>query len=117
RDLGDWATTHPGERDKLPHLRLVGRLHDALQVVREDSQDMPATQAAPAPASGEPARQFLEPGTLIDQCRVESLLGHGGMGEVYLAEHTVMGNKVAVKVLPAERAGEAEALRRFLQEV
>jgi class 3 adenylate cyclase len=39
------------------------------------------------------------------------------MGEVYLAEHTVMGNKLAVKLLPAGRDGDAEALRRFLQEV
>ena len=54
---------------------------------------------------------------MIDQYRIESLLGYGGMGEVYLAEHTVMGNKVAVKVLPARRVGDREAVRRFQQEV
>jgi tRNA A-37 threonylcarbamoyl transferase component Bud32 len=39
------------------------------------------------------------------------------MGEVYLAEHTVLGKKVAVKVLPAHRVGDSEAVRRFQQEV
>jgi hypothetical protein len=114
-DLEDWATTHPEDRDKLPHLRLVSRLHDALQMVREDSStDAPPTVA---PSSGQAARQFLEPGTLIDQCRIERLLGYGGMGEVYLAEHTAMGNKIAVKVLPARRVEDTEAVRRFRQEV
>jgi hypothetical protein len=95
----------------------VSRLHDALQMMREDSAlDIAATQAGPTLQGGE-ARQFLEPGTVIDQYRIESLLGYGGMGEVYLAEHTVMGNKVAVKVLPARRVGDSEAVRRFQQEV
>ncbi|MCI0455962.1 MAG: protein kinase, partial [Gemmataceae bacterium] len=116
-DLGAWATLQAEERDKLPHLRLVSRLYDALQVVRADSAaDLPPAQASTAPP-GEPARQFLEPGTQIDQCRIESLLGYGGMGEVYLAEHTVLRNKVAVKVLPAQRIGDAAAERRFLQEM
>jgi hypothetical protein len=115
-DLEDWARTHPEEKDKLPHLRLVSRLYDALQAVREDSSEGPSTQS-PRAAADSPARDFLEPGTTIDEFRIESLLGHGGMGEVYLAEHTVMGNKVAVKVLPAGRSGDGDALRRFLQEV
>ncbi len=116
-DLGAWATLQAEERDKLPHLRLVSRLYDALQVVRADSAaDLPPAQASTAPP-GEPARQFLEPGTQIDQCRIESLLGYGGMGEVYLAEHTVLRNKVAVTVLPAQRIGDAAAERRFLQEM
>jgi serine/threonine protein kinase len=115
-NLEEWARAHPKEQHKLPHLRLVNRLHDALQIVKEDSFEAPATQPPEATAGRSP-RQFLEPGTVIDEFRIESLLGHGGMGEVYLAEHTVMGNKVAVKLLPAERGGDADALRRFLQEV
>jgi hypothetical protein len=85
---------------------------DALPATRSDHPTMPHS----APESGT-MRQFIEPGTLIEKCRLESLLGYGGMGEVYLAEHTVLGNKVAVKVLPAQRVGDAEALRRFLREV
>jgi hypothetical protein len=99
-DLGELATTHPDHRDGLPDLRVLSRLHDALQMVREDSSP-----------------EFLQPGTVIDHCRIECLLGHGGMGEVYLAEHTVLGNKVAIKVLPVRQLGDVKALRRFLQEM
>ncbi len=38
------------------------------------------------------------------------------MGEVYLVEDTRLGRKVAIKVLPAEFAGDAERLARFERE-
>jgi serine/threonine protein kinase len=113
--LGDWATTDPEDRDKLARLRLVSRLHDALQMLREDSDILPAPVCT-SPEGGA-ARQFLEPGMVIEQCRIERLLGYGGMGEVYLAEHTVLGKKVAIKLLPAHRVGDAPAVRRFKKEV
>jgi eukaryotic-like serine/threonine-protein kinase len=52
----------------------------------------------------------------LSHYRIISRLGAGGMGEVFLAEDTHLGRRVAVKVLPAVFTGDAERLRRFEQE-
>ena len=42
-------------------------------------------------------------GTVLDgQYQIESLLGKGGMGAVYLARHILLGDRVAIKILPPE---------------
>jgi len=55
-------------------------------------------------------------GKSLGPYRILEPLGAGGMGEVYLAEDTRLGRKVAVKVLPAEFASDPERLARFEQE-
>src|SRR5262245_31448627 len=55
-------------------------------------------------------------GRRIGPYQILSLLGAGGMGDVYLAEDTRLGRKVAFKVLPASFALNADRLRRFEQE-
>src|SRR3982751_1578351 len=53
---------------------------------------------------------------LDGQYQIESLLGKGGMGAVYLARHILLGDRVAIKVLPPEMRNNAEWLRRFRRE-
>ncbi len=48
--------------------------------------------------------------------RLQSLLGAGGMGEVYLAHDTRLGRDVAVKVLPQEFTSDPDRLARFERE-
>jgi serine/threonine protein kinase len=58
------------------------------------------------------------PGTLMAQrYRVVSLLGRGGMGEVYRANDLLLGQTVALKFLPAEWASHEATLARFRNEV
>src|SRR5687767_15340765 len=58
----------------------------------------------------------LTPDTTLTHYRIVSKLGAGGMGEVWLAEDTRLGRKVALKLLPAEFTADAERVRRFAQE-
>jgi len=55
-------------------------------------------------------------GRRLAHYEVRSLLGAGGMGEVYLAEDTRLGRKVALKLLPAAFTADAGRVRRFEQE-
>jgi serine/threonine protein kinase/Flp pilus assembly protein TadD len=55
-------------------------------------------------------------GRQIGRYRMQSLLGAGGMGEIYLAEDTQLERKVAIKVLRAEFTHDRERVRRFARE-
>jgi len=53
----------------------------------------------------------------LGQYRLKQMLGSGGMGEVYLAEHQMMKRPCAIKVIRPEKAGNTKALARFEREV
>jgi eukaryotic-like serine/threonine-protein kinase len=58
----------------------------------------------------------LTAGSKLGPYEVLSLLGAGGMGEVYRARDPRLGREVAIKVLPAERMADENRRRRFVQE-
>jgi len=55
-------------------------------------------------------------GEWVNNYQIVSLLGEGGMGAVYLAEHPFMGRKAAIKVLRKELADDRGLVERFMNE-
>ncbi len=74
--------------------------------------DSPAYEAA----AGILAGQEYEAGDTITHYEILSLLGKGGMGEVYLAQDTNLKRSVALKVLPLVSAHDEHAQKRLLRE-
>ena len=56
-------------------------------------------------------------GSLVNgKYQITRVLGDGGMGTVYEGKHTVLGTRVAIKVLHPERGRRTGLVERFLQE-
>src|SRR3954468_25098459 len=58
----------------------------------------------------------VAPGTRLGAYELISVLGAGGMGEVYRATDTVQKRQVALKVLPPEVANDPDRVARFQRE-
>ena len=58
----------------------------------------------------------LSPGTRVGAYDIDSLLGAGGMGEVYKARDSRLQRSVAIKILPSTFAADPERLARFERE-
>ncbi|MEJ7849404.1 MAG: protein kinase [Pyrinomonadaceae bacterium] len=59
---------------------------------------------------------MIAKGTKFGRYEIQSPLGAGGMGEVYLAEDTQLKRAVALKLLPSDFSQNEDRLRRFVQE-
>ena len=59
----------------------------------------------------------LVPGTRIGPYEVVSMLGAGGMGEVYKARDTRLDRTVAIKILSSQLAPNQQVVERFRREV
>jgi serine/threonine protein kinase len=58
----------------------------------------------------------LQSGATLGPYEILSLIGAGGMGEVYRARDPRLNREVAIKVLPADRVSDEDRRRRFVQE-
>lgn len=99
-----------GDADLREH---VTRLLEAEQ--RQDSfLDVPAFEVAARDAAEQHTDSLI--GHHLGPYRIDSLLGVGGMGEVFRAEDTRLNRPVALKLLPANASSDETARRRFLRE-
>src|ERR1041385_8411869 len=73
----------------------------------------PSTRPPPNRAPGEPDYAI---GTVLGAYKLVEMLGKGGMGYVYRAEHIKLGREVALKLLRGDYAKRRDAVNRFFQE-
>src|SRR5216110_513347 len=76
--------------------------------------ELPAFEVAPELVTNDRTGALV--GKLIGHYRIESLIGVGGMGEVYLARDERLGRKVALKLLPEHLTADETQLSRFKTE-
>ncbi|MEK6334846.1 MAG: protein kinase [Acidobacteriota bacterium] len=55
----------------------------------------------------------LKPDEFVGPYRIKKILGRGGMGDVYLAEHTGQNREVALKLLPEDFLADQQRVQRF----
>jgi serine/threonine-protein kinase len=87
---------------------------EAASTKAEGPRGTPARRSVPAPRPGGP--EALIGMTLSGRYKIEKLLGEGGMGAVYQAEHTHMRKRLAIKVLHPEMSRLTEVVARFERE-
>ncbi len=87
---------------------------------RSPDSERRASASVPPPQEDDPPTLLAVPelpaGTVLAGCGVERLIGRGGMGQVYLAEHLTLRKKVALKILAAELFADPLLVDRFLRE-
>jgi serine/threonine protein kinase/Tol biopolymer transport system component len=113
----------PGERDAYVDKACAGDVSlrqevDSLLAQQKTAGsflETPALEVA-GKAQAEDRRQSSLVGQQLGSYKIVSLLGSGGMGEVYQAHDTKLGRDVAIKVLPPDVVHDADRLARFQRE-
>jgi serine/threonine protein kinase len=98
---------------------------DDIPALKQDTQEQSRPEHAPdtdislqsGPSGSPEAGNDLAPGTVLGNYVIIRKLGEGGMGAVYLAEHSRMRRFVALKVLSPRVVNRPDAIRRFRREV
>jgi tRNA A-37 threonylcarbamoyl transferase component Bud32 len=64
-----------------------------------------------------PIEDVVQPGDVLDgRYKLVRVIGEGGMGTVFLAEHVLIKRRVAIKILHSDLARDADVVERFMNE-
>ena len=86
----------------------------ALKDQAESFIEVPALEVAAKGMAQNQAQSLV--GRQVGPYKIHSLLGVGGMGEVYLAQDPRLDRAIALKILPTELASDPDRIRRFIRE-
>ncbi|HEX7700382.1 MAG TPA: serine/threonine-protein kinase, partial [Kofleriaceae bacterium] len=107
------------ERESNPSLAMGTHGDERTKVESPSARNSPPARASTKPPPV-PSRTSDDPevrlGQTLGTYKLMELLGKGGMGYVYRAEHTKLGREVALKLLRADYARRRDAVNRFFQE-
>ncbi len=100
----------------LPHRSVCSSCSEAgVSAIQPGGQHAARTPIAGRLADDDTAG-LLAPGAEVGNYRIEQVLGVGGIGEVYLADHVKLGRKVALKKLRSEYSASRDVVSRFFDE-
>jgi Tol biopolymer transport system component len=125
KQIDDWFAAalevSGAERDALLKVACAGdnelrREVESLLAAHKRSADFIESPALESAARMAALQAGSEIGRLVGPYEIVSLLGTGGMGDVYLATDPRLGRRVALKLLPSEFTQDAERVSRFERE-
>src|SRR5262245_16321015 len=113
----DWT---PEERSSFVKQGTAGDsdlLREIESLLAQDDKSVPIDEHIAAAARSLLAdNPGVQPGSFIGPYRIDSLLGVGGMGEVYRAHDSKLNRDVAIKILPSAFATDPDRLASFKRE-
>jgi predicted Ser/Thr protein kinase len=115
---GSGAAKPPGDAaTQRPRTPSSAANHDVQRTSGAERSRKTFTSSSSAGSRSSSQGQYVAGTTLADRYRIVSLLGKGGMGEVYRAEDLKLNQGVALKFLPVAMHDDEAARERFYQEV